>query len=222
MYNSKPTNSDLPSSSRLLKSTIIAAVVAVLLLVAIVLPAEYGIDPTGIGRALGLAEMGEIKTQLAEESEADAILDAANADTTVVQAPQPALASDAAVAAGAAGSVSATAAVPAPEAKSVWRDEMRVELATGQGAEVKLAMKAGEQATFSWLVEGGVVNFDTHGDGGGRSTSYEKGRGVPADEGVLEAAFDGNHGWFWRNRGSAPVTVIIRTGGAYSAMKRVI
>ncbi|GGK06259.1 transmembrane anchor protein [Luteimonas terricola] len=222
MYNSKPTNSDLPSSSRLLKSTIIAAAVAVLFLVTIVLPAEYGIDPTGIGRALGLAEMGEIKTQLAEERDADAILDAASADAAIIQPPQPAQALDVAGAAGAAGSASAAAVEPVPEAKSAWRDEMRVELSTGQGAEVKLAMNAGEQATFSWMVEGGVVNFDTHGDGGGRSTSYEKGRGVPADEGVLEAAFDGNHGWFWRNRGSAPVTVIIRTGGAYSAMKRVI
>ena len=35
-------------------------------------------------------------------------------------------------------------------------------------------MKAGEQAEFSWTSEGGVVNFDTHGDGGGQSISYEK------------------------------------------------
>ena len=33
-----------------------------------VLPAEYGIDPTGVGRALGLTQMGEIKVQLAEEA----------------------------------------------------------------------------------------------------------------------------------------------------------
>lgn len=220
MYNSKPANSDLPSSSRLLKSTLIAAVVAVLLLVTVVLPAEYGIDPTGIGRALGLAEMGAIKTQLAAEAESDAIGDAASAEAAAAQAPQQALALDVQEPAGAESPAAATEQEAKPE--SAWRDEMRVELSTGEGAEVKLAMKAGERATFSWVVEGGVVNFDTHGDGGGRSTSYEKGRGVPADEGVLEAAFDGNHGWFWRNRRSAPVTVIIRTGGAYSAMKRMI
>ena len=46
------------------------------ILIAIVLPSEYAIDPTGIGRALGLTEMGEIKTQLAEEAAADAALDA--------------------------------------------------------------------------------------------------------------------------------------------------
>jgi hypothetical protein len=49
-----------------------------------------------------------------------------------------------------------------------------------------------------------VVNFDTHGepyDAPNKTHSYEKGRGAASDEGVLEAAFDGNHGWFWRNRG---------------------
>ena len=72
MFNAeKPSLSELPSSGQLLKSTIIAAVSAVVILVTVVLPAEYGIDPTGVGKAIGLAEMGEIKTQLAEEAEAD-------------------------------------------------------------------------------------------------------------------------------------------------------
>jgi hypothetical protein len=49
-------------------------------------------------------------------------------------------------------------------------------------------------ARFAWVSEGGPVNFDTHGDGGGQSISYEKGRDVPQDEGELRAAFSGNHG----------------------------
>jgi hypothetical protein len=51
--------------------------------------------------------------------------------------------------------------------------------------------------------------------------SYEKGRRVANDEGELIAAFTGNHGWYWRNRGEANVTVLLRTGGAYSDIKRV-
>lgn len=69
---------------------------------------------------------------------------------------------------------------------------------------------------------GSKVNFDTHGDGGGESISYEKGRAVAEDDGVLEAAFDGNHGWFWRNRTSAPVTVTLKTDGEYTDIKRVM
>ncbi|MBO8042062.1 hypothetical protein J6396_30895 [Pseudomonas aeruginosa] len=82
-------------------------------------------------------------------------------------------------------------------------------------------MKAGERASYQWSVEGGVVNFDTHGDGGGRAISYEKGRGEATKQGVLLAAFDGNHGWFWRNRGEEPVTLLLRTGGEYELIKKM-
>jgi len=45
---------------------------------------------------------------------------------------------------------------------------------------------------------------------------------VPGDNGTLEAAFDGNHGWFWRNRGKEDITVILKVKGDYIEMKRVI
>ncbi|MGI9078303.1 MAG: hypothetical protein ACR2G6_13390 [Gemmatimonadaceae bacterium] len=54
---------------------------ATFLLVTVVLPAEYGVDPTGIGRLLGLAQMGEIKVALAKEMAADDSVDAAVAQT---------------------------------------------------------------------------------------------------------------------------------------------
>lgn len=78
---SAPQSSRLEPSSprRLARSTLIALLVATLLLVTVVLPAEYGIDPTGLGRALGLTQMGEIKTRLAKEAAADAAADAAAA-----------------------------------------------------------------------------------------------------------------------------------------------
>ncbi len=70
MYNAEiPKDVELPSSKKLLKSTAIAAVSAIVVLVTCVMPAEYAIDPTGIGKVLGLSKMGEIKQSLAEESE---------------------------------------------------------------------------------------------------------------------------------------------------------
>ena len=219
MYNSdSPTRAELPSSKQLLRSTILAAVSAVVLLVAVVLPAEYGVDPTGIGRVLRMTEMGEIKQQLAAEAAADAAAPAAPAQAD-----------------GAAGMIAANAAqpstpapVPAPVAVAVaaapkveWRDEMPVTLTPGEGTEIKLKMVEGGKAQYQWIVEGGQVNFDTHGDAPGKSISYEKGRGVAADEGVLEAAFTGNHGWYWRNRGQANVKVILRTRGDYTDIKQM-
>lgn len=73
MYNSNmPTNEDLPSTGKLIKSTILAALGAGVLLVTVVMPSEYGIDPTGVGKILGLTDMGEIKQSLVMEAEADA------------------------------------------------------------------------------------------------------------------------------------------------------
>jgi hypothetical protein len=209
MYNGKtPDPSELPSSAQLIRSTLIALVAAIAILVTIVLPAEYGIDPTGVGRALGLAEMGEIKTQLAEEAERDRLMDQA-------APPKPGASLAQAVFAFVFGG-------PAAAQEAVRADETRLTLAPGEGAEIKLTMAKGAAVRFSWTVEGGVVNYDMHGDGGGGEVSYQKGRAVPGQEGVLEAAFDGRHGWFWRNRGSAPVMVILRTEGAYGAIDRTV
>jgi len=84
-----------------------------------------------------------------------------------------------------------------------------------------MRMKEGEKTVFAWAVEGGIVNYDAHGDSIGRSISYEKGRAVSSDDGDLVAAFTGNHGWFWRNRGDADVKLVLRTRGEYSDIKRV-
>lgn len=75
------TNPPMPpvqpvSPRKLLRSTLVAVLVAGLLLATVVLPAEYGVDPTGVGRVIGLTQMGEIKTRLAREAAADAERDA--------------------------------------------------------------------------------------------------------------------------------------------------
>lgn len=205
MHNSqKPSINDLPSSAQLLRSTVIALGAAAVILTTVVLPSEYNVDPTGIGGVLGLTEMGEIKQQLAEEAEADRqMLEAADDQS------------------GLGGSIFGLliGAAHAQEAPT-WTDEITFALEPGQGIEIKLAMEEGGVAAFDWSVDGGEVNFDLHGDGGGNSISYEKGRAVPGDAGELTAAFTGNHGWFWRNRGDAPVNVTLRVAGAYSEVVR--
>jgi hypothetical protein len=72
-----PTLPTPPSARSLLRSTFVALALAAGVLCTIVLPAEYGVDPTGIGRVLGLTQMGEIKVRLAREAAEDAAADAA-------------------------------------------------------------------------------------------------------------------------------------------------
>ena len=244
MYNTDlPRRADLPSSARLLWSTFFAFAVAMLLLVTIILPSEYAIDPTGLGRTLGLTQMGEIKTQLAEEAAADAHggsaqplplaetsqLDAIERQLNEIMAAVSALQTRGTAAPTTPDTVEQTTAAPAPAPAveesdfvppSIWRDEIEITLQPGQGVELKLVMAANAEAEFEWTANGSVLNFDTHGDGSGQSVSYEKGRGVAEQAGVLRAAFSGNHGWFWRNRTDAPVTLTLRTRGDYSELKR--
>jgi hypothetical protein len=184
-----------PSAKRLLRSTAIAAVVAAAILVTIVLPAEYGIDPTGIGRVLGLKEMGEIKMELAQQARDEAAAVAARAASTP------------------------PVAATSPQSQSHVTD---VILPPTQGKEIKLAMLKDARATYSWTTNRGVVNYDTHGDAPGiQYHGYAKGTGVKADSGSLTAAFAGDHGWFWRNRGADTVILTLRTNGNYQALKRL-
>ena len=209
MYNADvPPKSELPTSRALLKSTAIAAAVALVLLVTVVLPSEYAVDPTRIGRVLGLTQMGEIKMALAKEAEA---AEAAAAPVGAVPAPQ------------AAAPAASTPAASAPAVDSAANSHVtEVTLAPGEGKEIKLAMREGARVNFEWTVTGGVVNFDTHADRPGTPYhGYEKGQRQGSDNGVLVAAFDGMHGWFWRNRGSVPVTLKLRTSGDYQDLKQV-
>lgn len=207
MFNSqRPRTEDLPTNAQLLKATLGAAAAAGAILVAVVLPSEYAIDPTGIGRTLGLTEMGEIKQQLAAEAAADAAMDAR-------AAPQ-------AAATTAAAGVQPGTAAPAAAGRS---DTTRVTLAPGEGAEVKVTAGKDVKIAFDWKIEGGVVNYDTHADAPGISYhGYGKGKGSAGEQGTLVAAFDGKHGWFWRNRSDAAVTVVLKTQGAYSEVKRLV
>ncbi len=47
------------STRTLIKASVIAIIVAMLLLVTCILPAEYNIDPTGVGKALGLTSISQ-------------------------------------------------------------------------------------------------------------------------------------------------------------------
>lgn len=202
MYNAnKPDPDALPTSAQLIRSTILAFIAAVVILVTIVLPAEYGIDPTGIGRAIGLAEMGEIKTELAREAEEDR-KGAGHGDQSSLLD-------------GLFGLIVGTA-----HAQEAWRDEVTFTLQPGEYTEVKMVMAAGNGAQYEWAATGGRINYDLHAHGGGQSHDYRKGRGETSGEGSFEAPFAGEHGWFWRNRDKADVTVTLKLRGDYAELKQ--
>jgi hypothetical protein len=208
-----------PPSRQLVRSTLIAAAIASVLLVTAVLPAEYGVDPTGIGRVLGLTQMGEMKMSLAKEAAANRpggskIVESLSGPPTKV----------------APGSTMPTGATPAERVPSTptsdspsKSDVTKVTLRPNESKEVKLAMRKGARASYSWSTSGGGVNYDLHADppSGGPYHSYGKGKGARADEGEIVAEFDGLHGWYWRNRTDEDVTVTLETKGDYQEIKEL-
>lgn len=201
MFNSeKPTPEELPSTAQLLRSTFIALVAAIVILVTVVLPAEYAIDPTGAGRVLGLTEMGEIKNSLEKEAEEDRRKHGkqSSAFDTIWEL-----------------------FISSAYAQEAWKDEVTFTLKPGKAMEVKLTMKKGATAHYKWTAEGGRMNFDLHAHGkGSEAVTYKKARGKKEGDGSFTTPFAGDHGWFWRNRDKTPVTVKLQLRGDYSEVKQ--
>ncbi|MGI9281033.1 MAG: transmembrane anchor protein [Endozoicomonas sp.] len=219
MYNArKPDVSELPTSRQLLNSTLLALAVAAALLVTVVMPAEYGVDPTGLGRMMGLTEMGAIKQQLAEEaSEAEQQAEINNLVVQETVTVSPSVTETAKV---------ETELLPEPavaEAPALRTETVSFTMKPGQAVEFKLAMNKGDQVQYLWKVDKGHLNFDTHADNKEVSYfGYNKGKKVTQDSGTLTAAFDGKHGWFWRNRSKVTVVVSLNVEGEFSETVRVL
>jgi hypothetical protein len=163
--------------------------VAGVILVTTVLPAEYGIDPTGAGKALGLTRLNE----------------AAQTVTPVTQAGAPAAAMVKAV-------------------QPFRSDTMNVTLKPGESAEVKASMRKGETVVFNWAADGGQVKSDMHGEPHNAKpnefSTYWKVPLQAAGAGSFTAPFDGNHGWYWRNKNDKPVTINVTVSGFHDKLHR--
>ena len=189
-------------------ASVAAILIALVVLVVAVLPAEYGIDPLGTGKALGLL-------QLAQAS-----------------AAPPAAATD-----GATYSI-APVAEPSPESNSAkirnsflsqpsrYKTDSRViKLPPGSGTEIKYNMKRGAGLIYSWTATGPVM-FEFHGEpdkkpeGKGGTDYYESyelddKKGVDQSHGTFLAPSTGIHGWFWENKTDKEVSVTLVTAGFY-------
>ena len=196
-----PTNTELPSIGKLIKSTILAIFIATIILVSVVLPAEYGIDPLGIGRMIGLAKMGEIKVSLARE----AALEQKSTPENLMVKIEPLKNSE-------------PVKVEDDNKIVLKSDKFTITLKPNEGKEIKLTMAKGATVDYLWYTDGGIANFDAHADSKKlqiKYHNYEKGK-LEKSEGTMEAAFEGNHGWFWRNRTSETMQVTLEVNGNYT------
>ncbi len=199
MENTNSQNyKELPSTKKLILSTIIAACIATVILFTAILPAEYGIDPTGIGQLIGLKEMGEIKTSLRLEIQQEA-----SREQNTQKQP--------------IGEFETKYQLKKLVPKSKI-DLLTFVLKPGETTEFKLQMLEGAIVEYNWTIDKGHVNYDNHGDSPTINYyGYKKGQKVQSDQGKLIAEFDGNHGWFWRNRSNQETIISLKITGEYQS-----
>ena len=101
---------------------------------------------------------------------------------------------------------------------------MSVTLAPGGSIELKLSMRKDQKATYEWRADSAEVYYNLHGEPPnppkGFSHGYAKGTSR-GEQGAVVAAFDGIHGWFWRNRSEQTVHITLKTSGEYQELKQI-
>lgn len=201
MSNPSAHSEALPSTQALSRASLAFAILAAFLTLGVVVPAETGKDPLGVGAVIGLTEMGRIKVALAREQAAES----ANVALDI----------------GRASSSNARASANGPSGG--WRDSLSVSLSPNQGIELKLVMQKGQRSHFEWKADSAEVYFNRHGeplDAPKDAPPHSYGKGMArADSGEIVAVFDGLHGWFFRNRSGQTVHVTLKTRGEYDVLK---
>jgi hypothetical protein len=187
------STSDLGASpARLARATLAAAAIAALLLVAVILPAEYGIDPTGIGRATGLYRAPAAATDPVPEGTAGE--DGGTTPGSIFWSETPYRSDEMSV-----------TLEPGEGA------EIKAQMNAGERLVFSWASSGGGVDVDMHGEATGVAGGDR---------SYKTGELVSSGHGSFEAPMAGNHGWFWQNLNDTPVTITVKTAGFYRRLFR--
>jgi hypothetical protein len=209
----------LPSPRRLATATVLALLTASVILLAFVLPAEYGIDPLRTGRALGLTELANATEPTAKPA---AISDAAAkppAAETAKTFINPVLVP------------SATGGAPTmrdtfiAQPRRFQFDSREITLTPAEGLEIKYNLKKGAGLVYSWTASA-ALSYEFHGEpdvkpAGKEGTDYFESyelndkTGGTEGHGTFVAPSTGIHGWFWENKSDKPVTLKLVSSGFF-------
>lgn len=195
---------------KIIRAVLIALAVAVILLLTAVLPAEYGLDPTGAGKALGFSRLyvaegatDSVGTSVSQQSFPLIRMEKAGSGPDVVRPSE--------------------ADNPPPEKQFAEReDSTTIVVPAGKGLEYKIYMLKYGTVKYEWTTDKGAVYFDFHGEvkqaAATKNVYFESYTISNATNvvGTLLAPFEGKHGWFFRNTGKQDMKVMLRLKGQYS------
>jgi hypothetical protein len=203
-----PEGFEPPSGRRILISSGVAVIVALVVLVTFIWPSEYGRDPTGIGNVLGITGMSTAPTETIQ------IVDSVGGNETIREVEIPDFGDPVPL-------PNPNVAQNEPAAPATRTIELR--LGVDGETEVKTVLREGKMIVFDWKVDDGVVYSDFHGHNPDFGSDFwvrykEDQRGAAAGSGSLVAPFEGEHGWYWVNLEDHPVTITLTVTGYFDDM----
>jgi len=192
--NAAPTvpSVQTPSKVAIAKATLIALVVALLILFVAVLPAEYGIDPLHTGKLLGLTGLSQ-----ASESGNGTVGRATPAQTGIYVA-EP-----------------ASYKVDSEDMSLLPGEGVEVKYHMQKGAAMVYAWKADAKVQFEFHGEPDVKPKPDYYE----SYLLDNKLGQDQSNGSFTAPSTGIHGWFWENKTKKMVTIHLTTAGYYDWAK---
>lgn len=197
----------VPSAKRLAISVAVAMLVAGAVLITAILPAEYGVDPTGIGRAAGF-------TRLSEPARTIEISGVVGGNESVLEAEIPDFGQPVPL---------PNPAVHQEEAAPPSTKTLQVTIPPEQETEIKAILQEGKMILYSWHVDRGSIYSDFHGHtpeaGSDFFVRYKEHQEGTGGNGSLVAPFSGEHGWYWLNYNDFPVSVTLTITGFFDDTK---
>ena len=200
-----PFQESPPRAWRLVGTVTAALAVALVILVVAVLPAEYGLDPTGLGRAMGL-------TAINNPARTSDIQDVIGGNERIREVKVPD--------AGEPIPLPNPAVIQLKKAEGASRT-MKVVLKAGEETEIKTLLDAAQVIVYSWKADGEVyTDFHGHEPSMGEGfVRYEEQQTGHEGHGSLVAPFGGEHGWFWLSLEERPVTITLTVTGYFKDVK---
>jgi hypothetical protein len=170
----------------LIRATLLAALGASVILVTVVMPAEYGIDPVGSGQALGIFRP---RVEVAAADQTTSTAASAAPPAALFKQPETFKSDDLTL---------DLESGEGAEIKARMRQGQRFVFTwTAEGGPVNFDMHGDKANTADEF------------------SSFWKADDQTSGHGAFEAPFDGNHGWFWQNLNAETVKIRLRTSGFY-------
>lgn len=197
-------------TKKIIKATVVALLIGVIILVTAVLPAEYGIDPIGLGKTMGFSklykntdtEQALEQEEVPQESHRLLKLEDGGSDPDVIRPSE--------------------ANNPPPEKQLEEReDDIQVKIPAGKGVEYKIHMLKYGRVKYEWLTNKGTLYFDFHGEvkqvNPSKNVYFESYTVAYSNNmiGNFLAPFEGKHGWYYKNNSKSTIIVNIRLKGQY-------